>query len=203
LINVGKLSDSTILTLALLAFAGLGGVVSLTYLSNTPFFFYGQPFGFGSEELNKRTRELEDATRTFSEIKRQFDGVQSENVYLKETNANLLAQQQARARAELATWFQVDEVDFRDNGRFSTEDARHGKGRWSNQDSELTLRLIAIKSSGVILGTNLNAPGNKLRIEEGRAMLVSMTNYDYQVSIIAMDETEGLASIRIERRSKH
>lgn len=202
LIEVGKLSDRTIMTLALLAFVVFSGVTGLTYVHNTPFFIYGQPFGFGSDELNKKTAALEDATRTINEIERQFDRVQSENVQLKEANAKLVAQQQARAREEVATWFPVDEVDFREDGRFTTEDGRHGKGVWSNQDSELTLRLMAIKLSGVILGTNLQAPGNKLRIEEGPGMVVPMPNYHYHVSIIGLDGSEGHASIRIERRPK-
>lgn len=203
MIDLSKLSSSAIIMLALPVFILLSGVIGLTYVSNTPFFINGQPFGFGSEELKKRTAELEDATRSFGDIKRQIDAVQSENLRLKESNANLVAQQQARTRDEAATWFPVDEVDFSEDGRFSTEDARHGKGIWSNQDSELTLRLMAIKPSSVILGTNLKAPGNKLRIEDGQFMFVPMPNYNYRVSIIEIHPSLGMAGIRIERRPRH
>jgi hypothetical protein len=205
--TINKLPSKIIL--GIVAILGMSALIIawLSYSSNQPFMFNGKEFGFGSKELERRTSELAEckniASQTLTEVRRQLAEAVTENMRIKESNLVLIAQQQARARHDAAMWFPVDDVAFLTDGTFSTQDGeRDGKGRWKNPDSELTLQLLEMHESEVVLGTNLPPPGNKIRLTGQSTVLVSMSKWNYQLSLQHVYSSFGKASVRIERRQK-
>lgn len=202
MINLNRIPGKVLIGVALLTFILLACVIGLSYMSNAPFLISGKSFGFGSEELQKRTIDLEKSVKILSEIRQELDVMKAENLQLKELNSKLISVQQARTRDEAAMWFPIDDVEFEQDGSFSVLDGRNGQGKWSNRDSELTLQLMGLDALGVVLGTNLPAPGNKVRIQTGQAVFVPMSKWDYRVSAVEAYSSLGKAVVRVERRDK-
>ena len=203
MIDLSKVSSKVLIGIALLIFALLTFAMGLSYKSNSPFLFYDKAFGFGSEELKKRTAELEDSIKTLSEAVGELKAVRAENLELKEANAKLIAAQQERAQADAATWFPVDDIEFLQEGGYSAQGGKQGVEKWSSRESELKLELIALESTGVVLGTNLQAPENKIRIQTSQSVQIFMDKWDYRVTVLNAYPSLGKAGIRVERRNKH
>jgi hypothetical protein len=201
LTDLTKISSKVLIGVAMLIFILLVSVIALSYGSDTPFLIDGKPNDFGSQELKKKTTELEDLAYRLSQTKQKLEAVESENGKFKEANVKLLAQQQALAQADAAIWYPVDDIEFQEDGTFSTLGTRQGKRKWSHQDSELNLHLVALEENSVVLGTNLPAPGNKLRIQNGQGILVPMSKWEYRVTVVTV--YSSTAEIRVERRLRH
>lgn len=198
-----KLTEKASLVLAMVA----GGIVAscaVSYLRNEPLVVAGKEFGFGGGELQKRTAEFEAYKSETERAKAAWRGLlQQASATIRrqnEDNEALVAEEQKRFQQSNGAWFPIDDVNFYGNDKFSTESGRAGRGKWSDRDSELILKLIAYNDSEAVLETNLFAPWNKIRIQEGQSLQVLMKTYDYRISVkLIMDDH---AEVRVERRAR-
>jgi hypothetical protein len=195
--DLSKIPTKTINTLAfvicIITFVTLGTLI-LSFQSDRPFKIYGKEFGFGAEELQKKSNELMD-------IKNQLSTVKNENLYLKDAYEKLSTELQSRKKQEAALWFPIDDIQFENDGQYKTTDGkRQGLGKWSNSDSELTLRSVAATREEITLETNLQPPSNKIRLHISQPILVPMNKWEYRLSMTYDASFQKI--IRVERRNK-
>jgi len=202
--DLSKLSEKVFIWIVLTAGLLASVLFGISYLNNEPFSVYGKAFGFGSDVLQKRTAELEkcqiELPKMLDAVQGQLADAKIENQQLRAANAALLAQQQNRASQDAALWFPIDDVQFLQGGEFLTSKGKRGRGKWSDQDSELTLQLVVIDEGEFSLETNLPPPANKIRIRAGGGVLVHMSKWDYQLS--AREIGSEKVEVRVERRSR-
>ncbi len=203
--DLSKLSLKTAVSVSLVFVVAMllcvGALSWVSYSSSQPFMVNDKAFGFGSSELAKLKSELSQSSKVIEQLRVELKESNLEIARLNETNGKLLSQQQARAASDMAIWFPVDDVEFNDDGTFSGHGGkRPGRGKWSSPDSELSLRAIELSRGEVVLETNLSPPGNKVRLSSSGWLLIPMDKWEYR--LVLMSSYEGLAKIRVERRSK-
>lgn len=195
---------TVISALLFMAVLVIGFAVTVSYRHHAPFYFAGKEYGIGRNELETKEAELANCRSGSADALRTMEGqlaqVQAENRQLKEANAALSGDEKARSTQARMTWLPISEISFYDDGKYSTDENREGKGKWSDPQSELTLKLVSRTDSGVILETNLATPYNKIRIPDLHFFVIRMSNYEYNVSVLANDDSH--AEVRVDRRHK-
>ena len=182
------------------------GLVALTgagilYAIGEPITIGGKEYAFGTNK--KKLAELQthhqNVIQKLNEVSEKLSTITIENAQLKQTIASLQAQQD-KARQENVPWSPVADVDFAEDGSYSTSDGRHGTGKWSAPDSEITLRYVSSKSDEVVLITNMAEPYNKIRISRTMGMVAHMPKHDYSLQLEG--EVYRTATVRINRRPR-
>jgi hypothetical protein len=200
LIDPSKLPEKSLITIIAVSCAILSALYVVSYTRNQPFTFNGKEFGFGSDALQKKGAELEDSKKRLDEIQHALALARSENLQLKEENAKYVLLQQEQDKNNSALWFPVDDVQFLNDGSFSSLEGGNGTAKWSHKESEISLKLIDLTDGIVILGTNLPPPGNKIRIPTGNAILVHTEKWDYR--LLTKEIHFDRATVQVERRIK-
>lgn len=180
----------------------VGTVFGFSYKDKLPVTIWDKQFGYGSAELKKKEADLKELTDQNAELLKTLDIVKSDNTKLKEANAELSKKDQERTSQANRIWFPVDDIDFNEDGTFSTKLSKKvGHGKWANKESELTLQLVSIGNGGVVLSTNLPPPGNFIRMSTSSGLLVPLGAWEYLLTITKYSGF-GETSVRVERRSR-
>lgn len=199
-----KFSEKASIILVVLLIMLIGIPFLVSYQENRPFSVLGKDFGFGGSEIDKNKAEFEkyrkDSENYFLKLQTRLTELEEENKKLKEASRLLAAQEVERARASHNLWFPVDDIEFSGNGQFSSSDKENARGKWTHSESEFSLRLVTAESDEAVFETNLPAPGNRIRIREGQAILVPMSKWDYQILVRSI--YDGAIKVRVERRPK-
>jgi hypothetical protein len=165
----------------------------LSFARNEPFIIYGKEFGFGMGDYKKAQNDL-------AACQQRLDKAAVDAFALSERLNSLVTQEESRKQKSAKMWFPVDDVTFYNDGKLITQEGAERKGTWSHRESELTLRLVAMDEDGIVLATNLAAPGNMIRIPNLNSVLVPMMKWDYRLSFKSIDP--DTAEVRIERQQK-
>lgn len=199
--DVSKLPVSVSLILAATLLGCVGILSWVSYSTSQPFMVNDKAFGFGSQELARLKSELNTSSEALAELQEKVTAANHVIEQLRDSNAKLVAQQQARADYDSGLWFPVDDIEFNEDGSFSSHGGkRPGRGKWSSPDSELVLRAIELNRDEVVLETNLLPPGNKIRLSSSSAILAPMDKWEYRLNVVSAHYSQ--ATIRVERRSK-
>lgn len=176
----------------------------LSYARDEPFVLNGKEFGFGSNEYKRVRTELaacqQTQSKAVSEALSMLEDLRIENQKLREANLTLIRNEDSRNQKNAKMWFPVDDVTFYADGKFVTQEGITRKGKWTHQESELSLRLLSFDHDGIVFATNLPAPGNFIRLPMSDSIFVPMRKWDYRLSV-KLIESENV-EVRIERQNK-
>jgi hypothetical protein len=205
--NIDKISKTTIVFLIFsvaLAVISISLMMWFSYKANQPLMIYGREFGFGTNELKKRTEDLLQCRSTAENAANDFhdtlEWFKAENSRLKAENSKWTAEYQARARRDAEMWYPVSDIDFVEEGTFTTSDGKEmGKGAWKSSSKDLTLKLLSSWVGEVVLETNLNPPSDRIRLDKN-AMIINANVWQYRVYLLS--SYSDRASVRVERRGK-
>lgn len=201
MVDLAKLSAKTALALSM----GIGLILLIgaaaLYSIGDPLIINGKEYGFGTNQ--KKLAESQILQRRLeqklNEVTEKLSTIAAENAQLKQSIASFQSQQE-KARQDNVPWSPVADVDFAQDGTYTTSDRKSGTGKWSAQDSEITLRYVSNTTDEVVLITNMAEPYNKVRLSRTMGIVAHMPKHDYSLQLDGI--VDGVTTVRINRRPR-
>lgn len=172
-----------------------------TVLSGKELVIAGKSYRIGPDVSEEVAQQADTCRQEIESLREQIHSSVEKRNELSAEISKLVAEKAAKEARDAEIWFFVAEVDFDNEGSFSTRNGKQtGRGKWVSPDKDLTLMPIERLTNEAAFETNLPPPANMISMGVSGYWMLPTEKWIYRIQLRYSDGYRTLA--RVERKGK-